>query len=140
MAAFPVGLSALRAVKYPLLAGIRGCRRTWYRAFLKGGIAAFAAGERRVKPVQVELGGELPDVVRCRHGKHVPVLSAFLRHMSIVTRYSQPLSQAPQHFITDETGRVQWAQYAAVYFRVVFPHVESRLGAALRGDSQAHPL
>ena len=121
-----------------------------------------------MKPVQVELGGELPDivrlavtgeqkhmlravpvknqlpvtgnqpaVVRCSHGEHVPVLSAFLRHMSIVTRYSQPLSQAPQHFIADETGRIQWAQYAAVYFRVVFPHVESRLGATLRGGSEA---
>jgi len=76
-----------------------------------------------VKPVQVELEGELPDVVLlavtdeqkhmlravsvknqlpvtgdqpavvlCSHGKHAPVLGAFLRHVSIVTRYSQPPS------------------------------------------------
>ena len=130
---------------------------------MEGSVAAFAAGERGVEPVQVELEGEFPDVVRlaisdeqkhmlravpvknqlsvtgdqpavvrCGHGKHVPVLSAFLRHMGIVTRYSQPLSQAPQHFIADETGCTQWAQYAAVYFRAVFPHVDSGLGALLR--------
>jgi len=108
---------------------------------VEGGIAAFAAGEGRVEPVQVELESELSDVVhlavtdeqnhmlravtvkhqlpvtgdqpavvRCSHGKHIPVLGAFLRHMGIITRYSQPFAQAPQHFIADETGRIQRAQ------------------------------
>ena len=49
---------------------------------MEGGVAAFAAGERCVKPVQVELEGEFPDVVRLAisdEQKHmlraVPVLS-----------------------------------------------------------------